>query len=163
MLTIKTFLDKDEYGGRGVFAAENVKKGEIVWRYSSDTTRIITVDEYTSLLATGGKIAETMKKYCYPCYLNGERVLMHDLDNGSYMNHSDNPNTGMIADPAHRYFADRDTLNIALRDIAKGEQITYDYFEFVENNPDDWRDIETCMQFLFDMNHPRTRRVKLAG
>lgn len=164
MMIIKTFLDRDEFGGRGVFAAEPVRKGQIVWRYSEATTRIITIDEYKKILATGGKIADTLKKYCYPCLMqfNGlhQRVLMHDLDNGSYMNHCDIPNTGMITDPSHPNYADRDNLNVALRDIEAGEEITYDYFEFVEGDLEAWSDVETCMQFLIDMGHPRTLPAK---
>ncbi len=163
MLIIKTYLDKDEYGGRGVFSAEDIKKGEIVWQYDEATTRILSIEEYRSIMATGGSIAETIRKYCYPCVLkNNKRVLMHDLDNGSYMNHSDTPNTGMITDPAHPHYNHREELNIALRDIAKGEQLTYDYFEFIEGDLESWDGIETCMQFLIDINHPRTRRYKIA-
>ena len=160
MLTIKTYLDRDEYGGRGVFAAAPVRKGEIVWKYSEATTRILTIEEYKTIVAAGGKMADTLRRYCYPAkfvYKGLEqRVLLHDLDNGSFMNHSDTPNTGQIVDPSHPHYDKRDNLNIALRDIAKGEQLTYDYFAFVDGDLAEWGDVETCMQFLIDMRHPRT-------
>lgn len=160
MMTIQTYLGPDDFGGRGVFAAEAIKKGQIVWKYSEATTRILTVDEYKKIVDIGGKMARTLKTYCYPAKIlfkgQTQRVLLHDLDNGSFMNHSDAPNTGMITDPAHPHFVDCDDLNIALRDIAKGEQLTYDYFNFIDGDITEWSDVETCMQFLIDMKHPRT-------
>lgn len=162
-MTIETFLAPDEYGGRGLFAAEPVRKGDIVWRYEESMTRLITVEDYVAALAAGGDQAENLRKYSYPCYLGGKRFLMHDLDNGSYMNHSDDPNVGMINDPAHPHHGERETLNIALRDIAKGEQLTCDYFEFVEGRLEEWQGMETSMQFLIDMGHPRAHAHKVAS
>lgn len=163
MMTIQTYLDKDEYGGRGVFAGESVKKGDVVWRYNETATRVISIDEYRALIAIDDEMAKTLKKHSYPWRLNYNGVflpvLMHDLDNANFTNHSDTPNMGNITDPAHPHYHERSDVSIALRDIAKGEQLTYDYFSFVEGSMDEWDGLENCIQFLIDMGHPRAPRI----
>lgn len=159
MLVIDTYLAPDQYGGRAVFAAKPIKKGDIVWRYDEAATRIITIPEYVGMIAQGGELAHTLKTYCYPAEIEVDGrpayVLLHDLDNGSFMNHDDAPNTGYITSADHPHYHEADQVNIALRDIAAGEQLTFDYFEFVEDLAP-WAGIETCMQFLFDMGHNKT-------
>ncbi len=162
MLTIDTYLGPDEYGGRAAFASAPVKKGDIVWRYDERSTRIITLQEYRTMLSADDNLAKTLKTYCYPCDLEEDgvmqRVLCHDLDNGSFMNHSDTPNTGYITDPMHPYIHEQDEVNIALRDIAAGEQLTFNYYSFVADWTQ-WTDVETCMQFLFDMREAAMKRA----
>lgn len=166
MLVIDTYLAPDQYGGRGVFATKPIKKGDVVWRYDEATTRIITIPEYKTMLAAGGELAHTLKTYCYPGEIeeNGILyfVLLHDLDNGSFMNHDDNPNTGYITDAAHPHSYEIDKVNVALRDIAAGEPLTFNYFDFVEDFTP-WDGIETCMQFLYDMGRFKTMSYKKAS
>ena len=150
-MTIRTYIAPDEYGGRGVFADEPVKAGAVVWRFEPEFTAIYTIDEYKAALARDPDPG--LRKYSYPVefYENGEviRYVYNDLDNGKHMNHSEAPNIGMIEDPHHPDYARRDVLNIALRDIQAGDQLTYDYWSFV-SDIGLWLDVETCMQFLID-------------
>lgn len=163
-MCIKTFIAPDEYGGRGLFADQPIAKGDIVWRFEPHLTEIFSIDEYKVRIAPGDQVARDLIKYSYPCefFEDGvlQRYIYNDIDNGKHMNHSSHANTGMIEDPAHPHYADRDYLNIALRDIAPGEQLTYDYFSFVTDIKD-WLDVETCMQFLIDA--ARQREAQLAA
>ncbi|PZQ45306.1 MAG: hypothetical protein DI551_07730 [Micavibrio aeruginosavorus] len=166
MFVIKTYLAPDQYGGTGVFAGESIKKDQVVYRYNDETSRIMTVEEYKAICAADEKLAKTLKTYCYP----GEqeidgvltRVLFHDLGNSSFTNHSDDPNTWFVDDPSHPGYATNDGINLAKRDIAEGEELTTDYFSFIDDL-DAWSDVETCMQFLIDMGHPRTLKFKKAS
>ncbi len=161
-MCIKTYIAPDEYGGRGLFADQPVSKGDIVWRFEPHLTEIYTIEAYKAAIAPGDQAARDLIKYSYPCefFENGTlvRYVYNDTDNGKHMNHSGNANTGMIDDPAHPHYKDRDFLNIALRDIAAGEQLTYDYFSFVTDIKD-WLDVETCMQFLIDAAHTRDKQT----
>lgn len=127
MLTIKTYLAPDQFGGNGLFADEDIAQGQVIWRYNPDYTLYIPVDEYKSMPK---QRKDEIYKYVYPVYMPDEKPpligVMLNLDNAKYANHADDPNTGHTPD-------DPD-VNIALRFIKKGEEITCNYREF---DPDD--------------------------
>ncbi len=95
--------------GRGVFAARNFKKGEIVLDWSDSP--ILTQKQ-------ADNIPEIEKKFIY--YDKNKRILVKPP--ARFVNHSCNPNTFIY-----------NSLGIASRDIKKGEEITEDYSK--EKNP----------------------------
>ena len=98
--------------GKGVFAARDFKKGEIVliWhpkaKLSLEEMRKLPEDEQIHTTYVG----------------NGMYYVMGEPDR--YVNHSCDPNTYV-----------NDDKDIALRDIKEGEEITSDY---AVNSIDDW-------------------------
>lgn len=93
--------------GYGVFAKKSYKKGEVVWTLSGKR------------MTSGGVEvlkAQYLRSVIDPLQVGPQEYIL--LDNPSiYFNHSCDPNTGV------RY---RSTL-IAIKDIKKGDEITYDY------------------------------------
>lgn len=106
-------------GGWGLFATEPMAKGEVVTR---DAGRVITVEEFEALTPH----EQTL------CYFLDDNFLLapFEFEHPSeewYMNHSCDANTGVTAERS----------NVARRDIAAGEELTYDYAT-TECDPD-WR------------------------
>lgn len=94
--------------GKGVFAARDFKKGEIVLRWN--VSHILTQEEVE-------KLSENEKRYI--AHLNGISILMQPPER--YVNHSCEANTY-----AH------DFCDVAKTDIRIGEEITTDYAETVD-------------------------------
>jgi SET domain-containing protein len=115
-MMIKTFVAASEIQGLGVFAAEFVPEGAELWVLNPKFDILIYPVEIDNLLP---HMLDYVQRYSYPhLELEGVRVL--DCDDGKFMNHSERPNTDF------RVF-DR---GYALTDIAAGEEITCNYYEF---------------------------------
>lgn len=131
--------DTGKYG-LGLFAAENIKKGEIVADYSNDTV-------YES------KVPNEIADYALQ-FEEHKWVYPHGI--GRYINHSCEPNCGVSG-----------TFKlVAMRDINKGEELTFDY-EMTEDS--DWRmecqcGSESCRKIIGAYsNMPELVRQKYKG
>jgi len=96
-------IGKGNLDGKAVFANCNFKKGEIVVKYS---LRPISDEEYKKL---------SKKERQFTHVQHGVRNLYSAPER--YVNHSETPNT---------YQDFKISADVALRDIAKGEEITTD-------------------------------------
>ena len=96
--------------GRGVFAARAIARGEVIERLP---VLVLTLEEYAEGLAH-----TPLKDYCFAW--GTDRVALA-LGYGSLYNHSYTPNARYEdIQPATKAF-------VALRDIAKGEEVTVNY------------------------------------
>ncbi|MEA3001292.1 MAG: uncharacterized protein QOH81_80 [Sphingomonadales bacterium] len=116
MLLIQSYVAPSTIEGVGVFAGEAIPAGALIWRLDSGFDRLIRQDEIAGLPETFRTFAE---RYGYP-YPHDPSLVVLELDNGRFMNHSSAPNT-CFTDPDSGY---------ALRRIEAGEEITCDYSEF---------------------------------
>jgi SET domain-containing protein len=116
MLLIDTFVGPSPIEGVGVFAAEPIKAGQIIYRFEPGFDRLIRQDELALL---PDPIKRFIDRYTYPHPAEAGVVVL-DADNGRHMNHSESPNTD---------FRDA-VIGRAIRDIAPGEEITCNYAEF---------------------------------
>jgi len=116
MLVIPTYLADSPIQGTGVFAAENVQKGSTVWIFDHRVDRIIRPDDVGDLPA---HVIDFLDKHAW---LDNNGYWRIGIDNDKFTNHSDNPNVGP--------YRDMNSMTVALRDIAKGEEITEDYSQF---------------------------------
>ena len=122
MILIKTYISQSKIpnAGLGVFSAERVHRGQEVTPSVPGTYDIFTDEEYEkSHPSFQNFISE------FGCYKNGVWTL--EKDNEKFINHSRNPNL----DPG----------GFALRDIAPGDELTYDYREVdesIQDDPPDW-------------------------
>lgn len=115
MLTKKTFLATDSYGGIGLFANEDIKKSEILWVWNDFTDKVIKESEIKDFPIA---FQEFLEKYGYkPREEFGKNVIFINLDNGRFFNHSDNPSTIEL----------EDGTIIASKDLKKGDEITCNY------------------------------------
>ena len=116
MLLVKTYVGPSSIEGVGVFAAEDIKKGQAIYRFDPLFDKLVP----KSLIETGpDHLAQFVKRYGYPYNLDPTMFVI-DLDHGRYMNHSNLPNTDFTGV----------TDGYAIRDIAAGEEITCNYNEF---------------------------------
>ena len=119
MYLVKTYLAQSKIAGIGVFAAEDVSPGTIVWKYARGFDQSFAPAQFEQLPR---QAQEFMRTYTY--FSEGAYHL--DGDHGRFTNHADEPNTGF--DERRKF--------VARRAIRKGEEITSDYREFDAN----WRD-----------------------
>ncbi len=116
MLLISARVKPSAIHGLGCFAAEPVRKGQVVWRFDPRIDLLIPADEEEGLpLPT----REFLEIYGYTVERDGGRYIVLCGDHSRHMNHSDDPNL--------LEGGDENELNIAARDIVEGEELTCDY------------------------------------
>lgn len=119
MLVIDTYLDKSSIEGIGVFAAEDIPKGTILWEFNPLFDSIIREDEITDLPR------HIQKWLYYHSWQDADGHYRVGIDNDKFINHSLDPNSR---------FSKESYTWAALRDIKKGEELTEDYTEFSESD-----------------------------
>jgi uncharacterized protein len=120
MLVVKTILAASAIEGLGLFAAQHIPKGAIVWRFVPGVDALFDAEEIERLPEATQDIC---RRYAYYDRKNEKYVLCGD--DARFENHSDDPNT-MGAYPEGYPFG----MDIATRDIQEGEEITCDYRSF---------------------------------
>jgi hypothetical protein len=116
MMTVRCYLAPSSIEGLGVFAAEPVKKGDVVWQFDPLLDQMIPEEV---LAAQPPHVREFLDRYGYPHHeLPG--ILVLDADEGRFMNHADTPNLD---------FSTPD-IGIATRDLSPGEEFTCNYADF---------------------------------
>lgn len=124
MLEVSTYLAPSKIQGIGLFASNKICNGDVVWRYDQMTTIAWTEQEWENMRSSLSKIAfENIERFAY--FNRGKWLL--NLDDGRFMNHSNNPNLG--------YDREKD-MCFALRDISDGEELTVLYSEFCDKSDD---------------------------
>ncbi|MCU1287968.1 MAG: hypothetical protein JWN60_197 [Acidobacteria bacterium] len=119
MLLVKTKLGVSCIEGIGLFAAEFIKKGTILWRYNSLIDLRLTAREIGEL---DDCCREQIKKYTYREKDSNLYVLCGD--DARFFNHSDEPNCLDVCDGGEN------DVTIASRNINQGEELTCNYALF---------------------------------
>lgn len=112
MFLKKTYLDKSDGKGIGLFAGEEIKKGELVYKHSKRFQHVLTLEEFETLPQDE---KNTFEHYGY--LWQGKWYL--DFDDVRFLNHADDPNLVLTDDGI-----------AASRDIKKDEELTQHYKEF---------------------------------
>mgnify|MGYP003122118971 FL=1 len=115
MFLIDTYLDKSKIEGVGVFAKENIKKGQLIKEVRPDFEIEFNKDNLPKMPLALAKLIDT---HAYEREL-GSKILVMGIDNEKYLNHSKNPSVN--------------DNGIALKDIKIGDEITVDYKDFDVN------------------------------
>lgn len=116
-MLVSTYVAPSALDGVGVFAAEAIKKGAVIWRFDPSFDRLIPLDRY---LAAPPHLKDLLDRYAYPSP-EESGFLIYEVDNGRFMNHSETPNTDFSDFRAGR----------ALRNIEAGEELTCNYADFM--------------------------------
>lgn len=117
MLLVKTRLGPSNIQGIGLFADEFIAKGTLVQKFLPGVDQELAADTVAALPDT---TQSAMRHFCYKHKVRGTYVLC--ADNARFLNHSDTPNlTGG---------GSAEEIDVAVRDIQKGEELTVDYYEF---------------------------------
>jgi hypothetical protein len=116
MLLVRTRVDRSAIHGLGLFAAEPLPRGTEVWRFTPGFDLDLDPARLDTLPPT---FRERLLHYGY----NDPRLERYILccDDARFINHSDDAN--VLPDFAR----DRYGVDVAVRDIAAGEEITTDY------------------------------------
>jgi SET domain-containing protein len=116
MFLVPVRLGASPIHGLGVFAAAAIRAGTPIWRFTPgldldvDPSGLEKLPEHSrAVLLHYGYVDPRLERFILCC------------DDARFMNHSDSPN--LRAD----YSADRYGVDLAVRDIGEGEELTVDY------------------------------------
>ena len=115
-MLVPTYVAASDVEGVGVFAAEPIAKGALIWRFDPTFERLVPSSWLTEATPM---MQEFLTKYAYPAHDEPEKLVI-EIDNGRFMNHSLTPNTDFT----------KIIEGYALRDIAAGEELICNYSEF---------------------------------
>jgi SET domain-containing protein len=119
VLLVKTRLAASDIHGIGLFAAEFIREGTVVWQ-SHPAVDIRLTEEQIAGLAESCR--EQIRKYSYREKHTGLYVLCGD--DARFFNHSARPNCIDV------FRGEGEDLTLATRDIEEGEEMTCDYALF---------------------------------
>lgn len=117
MLVVKTYLKFSSIHGLGCFAGEDIKKGQLVWRLDPGIDLTFTESELKKFPPS---FSEFIRIYGYCPLDSEEKIYILCVDHARHMNHSDSPNLRETPEG----------LNVASRDISKGDELTCNYTQF---------------------------------
>lgn len=120
MMLVPTRRQESAIHGTGLFAAEPIAAGTATWRFTPGVDLALHPDALDRLPEVS---REWFEMYAYLDIRTGLYVLC--ADDGRYMNHSDDPNVGGDYEREPVFGVD-----VALRDIEAGEELTCDYRTF---------------------------------
>jgi SET domain-containing protein len=120
MLLVSTRTGPSWISGTGLFAAEYIPKGTVVWRFDPVVDRILSPFQVDNLPMD---VKALVLDFCYVNKRSGLYVV--SLDNARFMNHSAQPNLAEVESES-----DDEGMDIAVRDIRAGEELTVDYFAY---------------------------------
>ena len=114
MLTVETELRPSAIHGIGVFLLEDVREGQLVWRFDSRIDRVFANAELEDM-------PESLRRFLtvYSTYHEKSGLWVLCGDNGRHFNHSDDPNTISLGVA----FGD----DVAAADLPAGTELTTDY------------------------------------
>lgn len=118
MLHIKYKLDRSGSHGIGLFAAEDIPKGKLIYTASPILDVNIIQEQFDSL-----SDSEKEEVRYWGFYIPEEKIWHVDFDVSRFINHSFEPTVTQDADHTDAYL-------VAMRDIRLGEELTQNYLEF---------------------------------
>jgi SET domain-containing protein len=111
-LKVKTYLDKSNLHGIGLFAGEFITKGQLVWQHDP------LIDGWLPSLHNYAYDDITRENFNYMyCYDKDLDKIIHFADNVRFINHNSEPN---LTAPT-KY------IHYAAIDITPGEELTINY------------------------------------
>ena len=119
MFTVRTKLAPSQIHGLGTFADEDIPCGSMIWAFDPGFDVEFSLDDLGDLSSF---VRQRVMHYSYVSKETGKGILC--ADDARFMNHSSQPNT------ASRMDGRGHEVTVASRDIAAGEEITCDYYEF---------------------------------
>jgi SET domain-containing protein len=121
---VPTVLRPSSIQGLGLFAAAPILKGTVTWVFEPGFDLLFTPEQIEALPAVARAL---VMRHAYLSIVQGRYVYC--TDDARFWNHSAKPNNGEVAQQRHA-----EPANIALRDIAAGEEMTVDYRTFDAND-----------------------------
>ena len=114
MMMVETELRPSAIQGIGIFLLEDVRQGEIIWRFDSRVDRVYSEAELNGLPPSTSAFLKRFSTWHEPT-----RLWVLCGDNGRHFNHSDTPNT---VSKGIAFGED-----VAAADLIAGTELTSDY------------------------------------
>ena len=124
MMRVKCRVGPSPIHGMGLFAVSPLARGTPIWHFESGFDHALTRE---TVAALPGLAREHVHHFAWVRPDDGHWILSGD--HACFMNHSENPNTGLSSDEGVS------VPTVALRDIAAGEELTCNYFSFDADAP----------------------------
>jgi SET domain-containing protein len=124
MMLIETRVAPSTIHGSGLFAVKAIPKNTPVWMFQPGFDHDFSPEQFAALPPPAQAHA---RRFSFISKQDKYSILSGD--HACFMNHSASPNTGAPRD------AITPVVTVALRDIAAGEEITCNYFEFDADAP----------------------------
>jgi SET domain-containing protein len=121
MLHVQAHAGVSRIHGIGLFAAQFIPAGTIIWRFQPGFDLELSIEDLDRLTPVAQR---QVRQYAYSSPAGARYLLSSDDDR--FTNHSEEPNTHVV-----------DGCTVASRDIEPGEEITTDYREFGMTLPRD--------------------------
>lgn len=150
MLVVKTVVKQSTIAGVGLFADQDIKRGDIVWQYTPESCATFTQEQFQVFINSFQKTESQIIQYylTYTYYQSFMNSLIFCLDNGRFVNHSGEPN---LATPSYLPREMAWQYSVALRDVEKGEELTENYNTYDHS---EWLD-DLCRDFGVYHFHPK--------
>jgi len=120
MLLVEAEVKPSTIEGSGLFACQFIKRGTLVWRFEPGLDVML---DRAELLVLPPVARKYLRHYAYLNQKTDKYILC--FDNAKYFNHSSTPNTRNV-----EISGQPESVDIAVRDIYPGEELTTDYAEF---------------------------------
>jgi len=122
MILVKTKLESSNIHGIGCFADEDISKGTVIWTFTPNFDQEFPRD-FVSKLSTPAR-AQFLKYACVS-KKTGNYILCSD--DTRFFNHSEDNNVKNVSMEGFQ-----EGVDIATKDIKKGEELLYDYSAFAD-------------------------------
>lgn len=122
MLTVPTYLAHSEVHGIGLFAGQDIAKGDVVWKLNPYLDVTYTKKKFLLICETLDPVA--VRHFLSSCYVRGGKCF-YITDNARFINHSEADYNVSIVE---------DTTEVATKAIRKGEEILENYFLCYDQN-----------------------------
>ncbi len=139
-MLIETCVRPSGIHGLGLFAMRFVPRGTPVWRFEPGFDHDFSPAQFAALPPLAQKHT---RWFCFVSRLDGHVILSGD--HACFINHSPNPNTGILPEgedkpklelqPSSLPGAEPPVVTVALRDLAAGEELTCNYFDYDADTP----------------------------
>ena len=116
MMLVRTYVAPSSIEGLGIYADEFIPSGTLIWEFNPKFLATFTLSDIEDLPP---HTREFVEKYSFPHLIESNKLVI-ELDNGRFMNHTEKPNTDFT----------EFSKGYAIYDIAAGEEITCNYYEF---------------------------------
>jgi SET domain-containing protein len=123
MLTIATYLDRSGLHGIGLFAAEPIARGRLVWEFNPLIDLEFSDEQWREMERKAAPESfGHIRRYSYK---EGNRFYLC-VDNAQFMNHS--------REAANVANDKTSNTMVACADIRKGEELLCNYFEYCDSD-----------------------------
>ncbi|MBD8872007.1 SET domain-containing protein [Rhodanobacter sp. DHB23] len=123
MILVKHYVGQSRISGSGLFTAEPVRKGQVVYEFDYRFVQLIADSE---IEAMPEPMREAVYKYSYrgkgKDRLQG--AVYYCADDSRFMNHEDSPSTLWI---------ESDSVYVAARDLPADSELTCNYSDFCDD------------------------------